>query len=185
MTHTASVTDHAENHTYHQPTDQTPTSLQEPPMFDDPISSNELLEAAREYARAVALAKDTAAAAHEADIRLTEADIAAVIAINNEWEANLNNEQGPPRREMGFVAEVNTPRDPDDLAAAARDAEFAKLHYQQKRAVAMSTDLAATSASQAAEAAEKHLLDIAKTPTTGPVDQPAEAPTTDQVEVTV
>ncbi len=150
-------------------------------MFDDPIFINDLIEAAREYARAVALAKDTAAATREADIRLTEADIAAVIAINNEWEANLNKD----RREMGFGAAVNTHRDPDDLAAVARAAEFAKLHYQQQRAVAMSADLAATSASQAAEAAEKHLLDIAKTPTTGPVDQPAEAPTTDQTEVTV
>ena len=46
-------------------------------MFDDPISSYELLEAAREYAIAVALAKDTAAASREADTRLTEADIAA------------------------------------------------------------------------------------------------------------
>ena len=155
-------------------------------MFDDPITSNELLEAAREYAKAVALAKDTAAAAREADIRLTEAEIASVIAINNEWEANLNNEQGPPRREMGFVAAVNTPRDPDDLAAVARVAEFAKLNYQQLRAVAMSADLAATSASQTAEAAEKHLLTTARTQTTGPADQPAEAPTaTDQVEVTV
>ena len=154
-------------------------------MFDDPIFSYELLEAAREYARAVALAKDTAAASREADIRLTEADIAAVIAINNGWEANLNNEQSPPRREMGFGAEVNTDSDPDDLAAAARAAEFAKLHYQQKRAVAMSADLAATSASQAAEAAERHLLDIVRTPATGPVDQPAEAPTTDQIEATV
>ena len=155
-------------------------------MFDDPISSNELLEAAREYARAVALAKDTAAAAREADITLTEADIATLIAINKDWEANLNNEQGPPRREMGFVAEVNTHHDPDTLAAVARAAEFAKLHYQQKRAVAMSADLAATSASQAAEAAEKHLLTTARTQTTGPADQPAEAPTaTDQVEVTV
>ena len=155
-------------------------------MFDDPISSNELIEAARDYARAVALAENTAAAAHEADITLVEADIAVIIAINNGWEANLNNEQNPPRREMGFGAEVNTDSDPDDLAAAARDAEFAKLHYQQKRAVAMSTDLAATSASQAAEAAEKHLLDIARTPTTGLVDQPAEAPTAaDQIEATV
>ena len=152
----------------------------------DPISSYELLEAAREYASAVALAKDTAAASREADIRLTEADIAAVIAINNGWEANLNNEQSPPRREMGFGAEVNTDSDPDDLAAAARAAELAKLHYQQKRAVAMSADLAATSASQAAEAAERHLLDIVRTPATGPVDQPAEAPTaTDQIEATV
>ena len=152
----------------------------------DPISSYELLEAAREYARAVALAKDTAAASREADTRLTEADIAAVIAINNGWEANLNNEQSPPRREMGFGAEVNTDSDPDDLAAAARAAELAKLHYQQKRAVAMSADLAATSASQAAEAAERHLLDIVRTPATGPVDQPAEAPTaTDQIEATV
>ncbi len=154
-------------------------------MFDDPISSNELIEAARDYARAVALAENTAAAAREADITLAKADIATIIAINNGWEANLNNEQNPPRREMGFVAAVNTDSNPDDLAAVARAAELAKLHYQQKRAVAMSTDLAATSASQAAEAAEKHLLDIAKTPTTGPVDQPAEAPTTDQVEVTV
>ena len=145
-------------------------------MFDDPISSNELLEAAREYARAVALAKDTAAAAREADIRLTEADIAALIAMNNEFEANLNNEQSPPRREMGFVAAVNTPRDPDDLAAVARATEVAKLHYHQMKAVAMSADLAATSASQAAEAAEKHLLDIARTPTTRLVDQPVEAP---------
>ena len=150
------------------PTDQTPTSLQEAPMFDDPISSYELLEAAR-----------------EADITLAKADIAAVIAINNEWEANLDKEQGPPRREMGFGATVNTPDDPDDLAAVARAAEFAKLNYQQLRAVAMSADLAATSASQAAEAAEKHLLDIARTPTTGLVDQPAEAPTTDQIEATV
>ena len=155
-------------------------------MFDDPISSYELLEAAREYAIAVALAKDTAAASREADIRLAEADIAAVIAINNEWEANLDKEQGSPRREMGFGATVNTPDDPDDLAAVARAAEFAKLHYQQLRAVAMSADLAATSASQAAEAAERHLLDIARTPATGPVDQPAEAPTaTDQIEATV
>ena len=151
-------------------------------MFDDPISSNELLEAAREYAKAVALAKDTAAAAREADIKLTEADIAAVIAINNEWEANLNKD----RREMGFGAAVNTHRDPDDLAAVARAAELARLNYQQLRAVAMSADMAATSASQAAESAEKHLLDIARTPTTGLVDQPAEAPTvTDQIEVTV
>ena len=154
-------------------------------MFDDPISSNELIEAARNYAKAVALAENTAAAAREADITLVEADIAALIAVNNGWEANLNNEQNPPRREMGFGAEVNTDSNPDDLAAVARAAELAKLHYQQKRAVAMSPDLAATSASQAAEAAEKHLLDIAKTPTTGPVDQPAEAPTTDQVEVTI
>ena len=155
-------------------------------MFDDPISCNELIEAARNCARAVALAKDTAAAAREADIRLTEADIAAVIAINKEWEANLNNEQGSPRQGMGFRAEVNTPSDPDDLAAVARAAEFAKLNYQQLRAVAMSADLAATSASQAAEAAERHLLDIARTPATGPVDQPAEAPTaTDQIEATV
>ena len=86
---------------------------------------------------------------------------------------------------MGFGATVNTHNDPDHLAAAERVAEFAKLHYQQLRAVAMSTDLAATSASYAAEAAEKHLLDIARTPTTGPADQPAEAPTTDQIEVTV
>ena len=154
-------------------------------MFDDPISSYELLEAAREYARAVALAKDTAAASREADTTLAKADIAAVIAINNGWEANLNNEQSPPRREMGFGAEVNTYRDPDDLAAVARAAEFAKLHYQQLRAVAMSADLAATSASQAAEAAERHLLDIARTPAAGLVDQPAEAPTTDQIEATV
>ena len=155
-------------------------------MFDDPISSNELIEAARNYAKAVALAENTAAAAREADITLTKADIAAVIAINNEWEANLDKEQGPPRREMGFGVEVNTNSDPDDLSAAARDAEFAKLHYQQKRAVAMSTDLAATSASQAAEAAERHLLDIARTPAAGLVDQPAEALTaTDQIEATV
>ncbi len=87
---------------------------------------------------------------------------------------------------MGFGAEVNTDSDPDDLAAAARAAEFAKLHYQQLRAVAMSADLAATSASQAAEAAERHLLDIARTPATGPVDQPAEAPTaTEQIEAPV
>jgi hypothetical protein len=87
---------------------------------------------------------------------------------------------------MGFVAEVNTYRDPDDPAAVARAAEFAKLHYQQKRAVAMSTDLAATSASHAADAAEKYLLAMARTPPTGPFDQPAEAPTvTDQIEVTV
>ena len=154
-------------------------------MFDDPISSYEVIEAARDYARAVALAKDTAAASREADIRLAKADIAAVIAINNEWEANLNKEQGSPRREMGFGATVDTPDDPDHLAAVARAAEFAKLHYQQLRAVAMSADLAATSASQAAEAAERHLLDIARTPTTGLVDQPAEAPTTDQIEATV
>ena len=157
-------------------------------MFDDPISSNELIEAARNYSKAVALAENTAAAAREADITLVEADIAVVIAINNGWEANLNNEQSPPRREMGFGAEVNTDSNPDDLAAAelGQVAEFAKLHYQQLKAVAMSADLAATSASQAAEAAEKHLLDIARTPTTGLVDQPAEAPTaTDQIEATV
>ena len=155
-------------------------------MFDDPISSYELLEAAREYARAVALAKDTAAASREADTTLAKADIAAVIAINNEWEANLDKEQGPPRREMGFGATANTPDDPDDLAAVARAAEFARLHYQQLRAVAMSADLAATSASQAAEAAERHLLDIARTPAAGLVDQSAEASTaTDQIEATV
>ena len=155
-------------------------------MFDDPISSNDLIEAARNYAKAVALVENTAAAAREADITLTKADIAAVIAVNNGWEANLNNEQNPPRREMGFGAEVNTDSNPDDLAAVARAAELARLHYQQERAVAMSADLAATSASQAAEAAEKHLQDIARTPTTGLVDQPAEAPTaTDQIEVTV
>ena len=151
-------------------------------MFDDPISSYELIEAARSYAKAVALAENTSAAAREADITLAEADIAAVIAINSDWEANLNNEQGPPKRGMGFCAEVNTPRDPDDLAAVARAAELAKLHYQQLKAVAMSADLAATSASQAAEAAERHLLDIARTPIT---DQPAEVPTTDQIEATV
>ena len=151
-------------------------------MFDDPISSNELIEAARNYAKAVALAENTAAAAREADITLAKADIAAVIAINNEWEANLNKD----RREMGFGAAVNTHRDPDDLAAVARAAELARLHYQQERAVAMSADLAATSASQAAEAAEKYLLTTARTPTTGLADQPAEAPTaTDQIEVTV
>ena len=155
-------------------------------MFDDPISSNELIEAARNYAKAVALAENTAAAAREADITLAKADIAVVIAINNDWEANLDNEQSPPRREMGFGAEVNTHRDPDTLAAVARAAELAKLHYQQKRAVAMSTELAATSASQAADAAEKYLLATARTPSTGPADQPAEAPTaTDQIEVTV
>ena len=87
---------------------------------------------------------------------------------------------------MGFVAEINTHRDPDKLAAVARAAELAKRHYQQKRAVAMSTELAATSASQAADAAEKYLLATARTPPTGPADQPAEAPTaTDQIEVTV
>ena len=155
-------------------------------MFDDPISSYEVIEAARDYARAVALAENTASVSREADIRLAKADIAAVIAINNEWEANLNKEQGSPRREMGFGATVDTPDDPDDLAAVARAAELARLHYQQQRAVAMSADLAATSASQAAEAAEKHLLDIARTPTTGLVDQPVEAPTaTDQIEVIV
>ena len=155
-------------------------------MFDDPISSNELIEAARNYAKAVALAENTSVAAREADTTLAKADIAAVIAINNDWEANLNKEPCPPRREMGFVAEVNTYRDPDDPAAVARAAEFAKLHYQQKRAVAMSTDLAATSASHAADAAEKYLLAMARTPPTGPIDQPAEAPTvTDQIEVTV
>ena len=48
-------------------------------MFDDPISSNELIEAARDYARAVALAENTAAAAREADIPLTKADIATLL----------------------------------------------------------------------------------------------------------
>ena len=86
---------------------------------------------------------------------------------------------------MGFGAEVNTGSDPDDLAAVARAGEFAKLDYQQKRAVAMSADLAATSASQAAEAAERYLLATARTAPTGPVDQPPEATATDQIEVTV
>ena len=80
-------------------------------MFDDPISSNELIEAARDNAKAVAFAENTAVAAREADTTLAKADIAAVIAINNDWEANLNKEQCPPRREMGFGAEVNTDSD--------------------------------------------------------------------------
>ena len=51
MTHTLSVIDHAENHTYHQPTFEE-TDL------NDPIAHCDLIDAARSYARAAQAAEE-------------------------------------------------------------------------------------------------------------------------------
>ena len=158
-------------------------------MFEDPIARFELLAAAEAYADAVQLAEETAAAACEAEKALEEADVAVIEATNTEWEAQLG-EEGATRQEPGFhTVEADPPSEALDLAMKSRAAEFAKLHYHQKRAVMLNAGIGATNASEAAEAAEKRLLTTAKTrpadstveTTALPVDPPTVA---DQAEVT-
>ena len=158
-------------------------------MFDDPIARFELLAAAEAYADAVQLAEETATAAREAEKALEEADVAVVEATNTEWEAQLG-EEGATRQELGFHAGVaDPPSEAFDLAVKSRAAEFSKLRYHQKRAVMLNAGMAATNASEAAQAAEKRLLGTAKTrpvdstveTTALPVDPPTAA---DQAEVT-
>ena len=140
-------------------------------MFDDPIARFELLAAAEAYADAVQLAEETATAACEAEKALEEADVAVVEATNTEWEAQLG-EMDVSRQEPGFhTVEADPPSEALDLAVKSRAAEFAKLRYHQKRAVMLNAGMAATNASEAAQAAEKRLLATAKT---RPVDSVVE-----------
>jgi len=142
---------------------QNQTTMSATDVFDDPISRHELIEAARHYAAAVAWAGDATQDAHEADLALSEADIAVVVAMNQEWEARLGSDPSTTRREAGFTAEVRPRSEDDDSSSTGRATEVAKLAYQKSRAAAMAADLAVNSASRAAEAAEYQLLSVART----------------------
>ena len=157
MTHTLSVIDHAENHTYHQPTFEE-TDL------NDPIAHCDLIDAAHSYARAAQAADEAVEAARTSATTLVRSDIEALEAINAEWEAKTAHNQ-EPRNEAGFTAEVR-PRTKGDLNALNQAAEMASLRYQQCRAASLRAELNAEQATHAADTAQVHLVESARRLTT-------------------
>ena len=157
MTHTASVTDHAENHTYHHPTFEE-TDL------NDPIAHCDLIDAAHSYARAAQAAAEAVEAARTSATALVNSDIEAIEAFNVEWEAKTTHNRGP-RNEAGFTAEVKS-RTKGDLDAFNQAAEMASLRYQQCRAASLRAELNAEQATHAVDAAQVHLVESARRLTT-------------------
>ena len=157
MTHTASVIDHAENHTYHQPTFEE-TDL------NDPIAHCDLIDAAHSYARAAQAADEAVEAARTSTTALVNSDIEAIEAFNVEWEAKMTHNRGP-RNEAGFTAEVKS-RTKGDLDAFNKAAEMASLHYQQCRAISLRAELNAEQATHAVDAAQARLVETARRLTT-------------------
>ena len=152
MTNTLSVIDHAENHTYHQPTFEE-TDL------NDPIAHCDLIDAAHSYARAAQAADEAVEAARTSATTLVNSDIEAIEAINVEWEAKAAHYRGP-RNEAGFTAEVKS-RAKGDLGACNQAAEMASLRYQQCRAASLRAELNAEQATRAVDAAQARLVEAA------------------------
>ena len=153
MTHTASVIDHAENHTYHQPTFEE-TDL------NDPIAHCDLIDAAHSYARAAQAADEAVEAARTSTTALVNSDIEAIEAFNVGWEAKMTHNRGP-RNEAGFTAEVKS-RTKGDLDAFNHAAEMASLRYQQCRAISLRAELNAEQATHAVDAAQARLVETAR-----------------------
>ena len=153
MTHTLSVTDHAENRTYHQPTF-------EESDLNDPIAHCDLIDAAHGYARAAHAADEAVAAARTSATALVNSDIEAIEALNVKWEAKTTQGRGP-RNEMGFTAEVKS-RAKGDLDAFNHAAEMASLRYQQCRAISLRAELNAEQATHAVDAAQTRLVETAR-----------------------
>ena len=152
MTNTLSVIDHAENHTYHQPTFEE-TDL------NDPIAHCDLIDAAHSYARAAQAADEAVEAARTSATALVNSDIEAIEAFNVEWEAKMTHNRGP-RNEAGFTAEVK-PRAKGDLDAYNKATETASLRYQQCRAISLRAELNAEQATHAVDAAQARLVEAA------------------------
>ena len=157
MTHTLSVTDHAENRTYHQPTF-------EESDLSDPIAHCDLIDAAHGYARAAQAADEAVEAARTSATALVNSDIEAIEALNVKWEAKTTQGRGP-RNEMGFTAEVKS-RAKGDLDAFNHAAEMASLRYQQCRAISLRAELNAEQATHAVDAAQTRLVETARRLTT-------------------
>ena len=153
MTHTLSVTDHAENRTYHQPTF-------EESDLSDPIAHCDLIDAAHSYARAARAADEAVEAARTSTTALVNSDIEAIEAFNVEWEAKMTHNRGP-RNEAGFTAEVKS-RTKGDLDAFNKAAEMASLRYQQCRAISLRAELNAEQATHAVDAAQARLVETAR-----------------------
>ena len=153
MTHTLSVIDHAENHTYHQPTFEE-TDL------NDPIAHCDLIDAAHSYARAAQAADEAVEAARTSTTALVNSDIEAIEAFNVEWEAKAAHSRGP-RNEAGFTAEVKS-RTKGDLDAFNKAAEMASLRYQQCRAVSLRAELNAEQATHDVNATQARLVETAR-----------------------
>ena len=153
MTHTLSVIDHAENHTYHQPTFEE-TDL------NDPIAHCDLIDAARSYARAAQAADEAVEAARTSAMALVNSDIEAIEAFNVEWEAKTTHSRGS-RNEAGFTAEVKS-RTEGDVDAFNKAAQMASLRYQQCRAISLRADLNAEQATHAVDATQARLVETAR-----------------------
>jgi hypothetical protein len=153
VTNTLSVIDHAENHTYHQPTFEE-TDL------NDPIAHCDLIDAAHSYARVAQAADEAVEAARTSTTALVNSDIEAIEAFNVEWEAKAAHSRGP-RNEAGFTAEVKS-RTKGDLDAFKQAAEMASLHYQQCRAISLRAELNAEQATHAVDAAQARLVETAR-----------------------
>ena len=153
MTPTLSVTDHAENRTYHQPTF-------EESDLSDPIAHCDLIDAAHGYARAAHAADEAVEAARTSATALVNSDIEAIEALNVKWEAKTTQGRGP-RNEMGFTAEVKS-RAKGDLDAFNHAAEMASLRYQQCRAISLRAELNAEQATHAVDAAQARLVETAR-----------------------
>jgi hypothetical protein len=153
VTNTLSVIDHAENHTYHQPTFEE-TDL------NDPIAHCDLIDAARSYARVAQAADEAVEAARTSSTALVNSDIEAIEAFNVEWEAKAAHSRGP-RNEAGFTAEVKS-RTKGDLDAFKQAAEMASLRYQQYRAISLRAELNAEQATHAVDAAQARLVETAR-----------------------
>ena len=157
MTKTLSIIDHAQNHTYHQPTFEE-TDL------NDPIVHCDLIDAAHSYARAAQAADEAVEAARISTTALVNSDIEAIEAFNVEWEAKMTHNRGP-RNEAGFTAEVKS-RTKGDLDAFNKATETASLRYQQYRAISLRAELNAEQATHAVDAAQTRLVETARWLTT-------------------
>ncbi len=153
MTNTLSVINHAENHTYHQPTF-------EETELNDPIAHCDLIDAAHGFARAAHAADEAVEAARTSATALVNSDIEAIEAFNVEWEAKTAHNRGL-RNEAGFTAEVKS-RTKGDLDAFNKAAEMASLRYQQCRATSLRAELNAEQATHAVDAAKARLVEIAR-----------------------
>ncbi len=153
MTNTLSVINHAENHTYHQPTF-------EETELNDPIAHCDLIDAAHSFARAAQAADEAVEAARTNATALVNSDIEAIEAFNVEWEAKTAHNRGL-RNEAGFTAEVKS-RTKGDLDAFNKAAEMASLRYQQCRATSLRAELNAEQATHAVDAAKARLVEIAR-----------------------
>ena len=153
MTNTLSVIDHAENHTYHQPTFEE-TDL------NDPIAHCDLIDAAHSYARTAQAADEAVEAARTSATALVNSDIEAIEAFNAEWEVKTAQSR-ERRNEMGFTAEVKS-RAKGDLDALNQATEMASLRYQQCRAISLRAELNAEQATHAVDAAQARLVETAR-----------------------